>query len=316
MQYIAWNIERLEEVVALWNQELGKDFPMRDELLIQNSFYDINVFNAGSLIVVNDHNHVIGFVVTKKWQDDIDVGIGKDMGWIQVLLVDSSYRNQGIGATLLHHAESKLKEHGITRIILGKDAWHYFPGIPTQYEYTKKWFTKHGYKLNGKEFDLDNHYHKENMSIPIKEGVEVSLLNIEEKGQFLNFMHRCFPGRWEYEAKQYFQKGGTGREFVVLKREKQIIGFCRINDSKSPVIAQNVYWAPLYEGELGGIGPLGIDSNERKHGYGLFIVEAAIAYLRNRNIHSILIDWTGLVTFYNKLGFKICNSYDTYEKDV
>ncbi len=317
MQYIKWNIDRLEELVALWNQELGMDFPMRTELFIQNSFEDINLFYEGSLIVLNNDNEVIGFVVTKSWKDDLNVGISKETGWIQVLLVDSNYRNQGIGKRLLSHAEAKLKESGINHIWLGKDTWHYFPGVPTQYKNTAEWFERRGYIGSTTEFDLDNHYvNDQALDFPSQEGVELSILKEEEKDPFLSFMHRCFPGRWEYEAIQYFQKNGTGREFVVLKKNNQIIGFCRINDSNSPVIAQNVYWAPLYQDELGGIGPLGIDPNERKHGYGLLIVESAVAHLRNRNIHSILIDWTGLVKFYNKLGFETCKSYTSYQKNI
>lgn len=56
------------------------------------------------------------------------------------------------------------------------------------------------------------------------------------------------------------------------------------------MIAQNVYWAPLYKETLGGIGPLGIDAEERGQGYGLSIVKAGIVYLRKRKINRIVID--------------------------
>ncbi|MFD2044914.1 GNAT family N-acetyltransferase [Ornithinibacillus salinisoli] len=317
MKFIEWNFDRIEDLVNLWNKEIGKDFPLRKELFKQNSFNDVNVFHDGSLIAIDHENNVSGFIVTKKWQDNIEVGISKETGWIQVLLVDQKYRNQGIGKRLLQHAESKLMESGIERIWLGKDTWHYFPGIPIQYKETATWFEKQGYNICGEEFDLDCHYEMEkSLSIPTKNDVIVSLLDEDEKEEFLDFMHRCFPGRWEYEAIQYFQLGGNGREFVVLKKNERIIGFCRINDSNSPVIAQNVYWDPLYDGELGGIGPLGIDAKERKYGYGIFIVESAIAYLRKRNINSILIDWTGLIAFYNKLGYEVCKSYYSYQKNL
>lgn len=317
MQYINWNIDRLDELVNLWNQELGESFPMRKELFEQNSFKDENVCHEGSCMAVDSENNVVGFVVAKRRQDNVEVSMNEDDGWIQALLVDSNYHNIGIGSELLRRVESQFKANGKNHIWLGKDTSHYFPGIPTQYENTTKWFEKHGYKNDGKEFDLICHYNKSNtFSFPLKSDVELSLLNKEEQEHFISFLHQSFPGRWEYEAIQYFQKAGTGREFVVLKKKGKIIGFCRINDSNSPVIAQNVYWAPLFNEELGGIGPLGIDSNERKNGYGLFIVEAAIAYLRERNIDSIVIDWTGLIDFYDKLGYKLWKSYYTYKKSI
>lgn len=317
MRYVEWNRKWLQELVALWNRELGEEFPMREDLFEQNSFQDVNVFKEGSQIVIDDKDKVVGFIVAKKWNDSVEVGIDPLTGWIQVLLVDSAYRNRGIGTKLLSLAESKLIESGVNRIRLGKDTWHYFPGIPTPYKGTAAWFEKRGYIRVGEEFDLERHYKKENdISIPKKEGVEVSILQPEEKEQLLEFLHHAFPGRWEYEAIKYFQLGGSGREFVVLKKNGKIIGFCRINDSKSPVIAQNVYWSPLYEGELGGVGPLGIDAKERKSGYGLFIVEAAIQHLRKRGVESIVIDWTGLVEFYKKLGYQICKSYYSFEKHL
>ncbi|WP_449538151.1 GNAT family N-acetyltransferase [Ferdinandcohnia sp. Marseille-Q9671] len=316
MKYESWNSDRLEELVSLWNQEIGIDFPMRKELFKQNSFDDCNVFMDGSLIAINDENRVVGFVVSKRWQDKIDVGIGKETGWIQVLLVDQNYRNRGIGEKLLQHAEHKLKESGMTHLWLGKDTYHYFPGIPLHYEAVRTWFEKRGYIPSSTEYDLDCHSERHTRETPSKEGVEHSLLKLEEKEEFLSFLKRCFPGRWEYEAIKYFETGGQGREFVLLKKKNQIIGFCRINDSKSPEIAQNVYWSPLYRQELGGIGPLGIDPTERKHGYGLFIVEAAVSYLHKRHVTDIVIDWTGLVSFYNKLGFEVCKSYHSYFKKI
>jgi len=143
-----------------------------------------------------------------------------------------------------------------------------------------------------------------------------ALLKEEEKTDFLTFLNRCFPGRWEYEAIKYFEKGGQGREFVVLKDKDRMIGFCRINDQHSPFIAQNVYWQPLFSEPIGGIGPLGIDENERGHGYGLAIVKAAINTLRERDIQTMIIDWTSLIDFYKKLGFKPWKGYTTYFKQI
>ncbi|WP_407271563.1 GNAT family N-acetyltransferase [Radiobacillus sp. PE A8.2] len=317
MRFISWEKNRLSELVDLWNKELRADFPMRPELFEQNSFQDVNLFKMGSQIVVNDEDGIIGFVVAKKWQDDTDVGISRETGWIQVLLVDSNYRGRGIGKQLLQHAESALKECGVKRVLIGMDTWHYFPGVPLEYADSVNWFERQGYKKGYIAHDLDCHYEQnEGLSLPEIDDVEFTILREQERQTFLSFLKQCFPGRWEYEAMQYFDKGGTGREFVVAKKRGEIIGFCRINDAKSPIIAQNVYWAPSYENELGGIGPLGIDANERKNRYGLSIVKAAVYYLRKRNIFSIVIDWTELIKFYNKLGFEVCKSYQSYEKQL
>src|SRR5699024_12360036 len=109
---------------------------------------------------------------------------------------------------------------------------------------------------------------------------------------------------------------GTGREFVVLRKQEKIIGFCRVNDSKAPIIAQNVYWSPLFKEELGGIGPLGVDAAERGQGLGLAIVEAGIGELRKGGVRNVVIEWTGVITCYKKLGYDIWKTYDSYKKKL
>lgn len=317
MKFIPWNIERLEDLVNLWNQELKANYPMRKELFEQNSFQDENVCYQGSRMAIDHHDKIIGFIIVKKWQETLAVEMSNETGWVQALLVDKNYRNQGIGSKLLAHAEAILKDSGVKQILLGRDPWHYFPGIPKEYKDVATWFKARGYENYGSEHDLISTYdHLQDPSLPPVEAAAFSILKEEDKEDFLDFLHRCFPGRWEYEAIHYFKKGGTGREFIVLKKNHKIIGFSRINDAQSPFIAQNVYWAPLFDEELGGVGPLGVDANERKKGYGIAIVEAAIIYLRKRNINKIAIDWTGLVDFYGKLGYDIWKSYDSYKKEL
>lgn len=316
VRLIRWDIDRVKELVELWNDELGEDFPMREELFVQNSFNDENICFEASQIAINEDNQVIGFIVAKRWQEQLNVNMPKKTGWIQILLVQKAYRRKGIGTRLLHHAETLLTENGMKEIWLGRDPWHYFPGIPEDKADVEKWFANQGYDKQGHDYDLINHYKNTTTELPAVKDARFSILQENEQDQFLEFLHRCFPGRWEYEALHYFAKGGTGREFVILKKEQKIIGFSRINDHQSPLIAQNVYWAPLFKEPLGGIGPLGIDATERKQGYGIAIVEAAISYLRKREVNNIVIDWTGLTDFYGKLGYDKWKGYVSYKKSL
>ncbi len=305
----------MEELLALWAKELSKDFPMREELFKQNSFDDVNISYESSHIAVDDSDEVIGFVVAKRWQEEIDVGMDPKRGWIQVLLVDSEHRKKGIGTALLHRAEADLKKRGIKELQLAGDPFHYFPGIPDQYKETQKWAEKKGFIKRVDTYDMINHLEK-SYPLPEDNTVEFSLLKRDEKDELISFLERCFPGRWVYEAIKYFEKNGDGREFLVLKKKGRIIGFCRINDADSPFIAQNVYWSPLFEGSVGGIGPLGIDSEEQKQGYGLAIVQAAMAYLQVRKIETIIIDWTTFLDFYGRLDFTPWKKYGVYLKNL
>lgn len=315
MYYDPITRNRANDIVHLWNQEIGDEFPLRKELLIQNSYEDTNVLAAGSCLAVDESGNLIGFIITKKYQEAIEVGFNSEIGWIQVLLVKTENRNRGIGTELLRRAEDALEKSGAKKIILGKDVWHYFPGIPDHYVQVKQWFVSRNYHFDGREYDLLTETPV--LQIPEVKEARFSLLNNKnDQGLLLDFLHRCFPGRWEYEAIKYFEMGGDGREFVILKNDVQVIGFCRINDHLSHQIAQNIYWSPLFTDGLGGMGPLGIDAAERGKGYGLALVQAGIAYLSRRGLKHFIIDWTQLIDFYKKVGAHPWKSYATYFKSL
>ncbi|GGA66734.1 GNAT family N-acetyltransferase [Ornithinibacillus halotolerans] len=317
MRYIPWQIERLDELVTLWNKELKESLPMRTELFQQNSFLDKNISYEGSRIVINDDDKVIGFIVVKLLKEETEVKMRNDVAWIQALLVDSAYRNKGIGTELLKHAEAIIKQREANLICLGRDLYHYLPGIPKEEQQTRAWFEKRGYEHDQSNVDLTRYYHpSEEIYWPSKPEAEFTILLESEKEKLLDFLHRCFPGRWEHEAIQYFEKGGTGREFVVLKEKGEIIGFCRINDANSPIIMGNMNWSALFDANVGGVGPLGVDAEKRKKGYGLAIVQAGIAFLRDRGVNQVVIDWTGLIEFYQKLGYEVWKRYEGYRKEI
>lgn len=318
MKSLAINEINPEDIVNFWNRNIGKDFPMTIELFQQNTLESELLCRKSTRIVMNRFDEIIALIVAKKNKEINSSDLPTNTGWIQVLIVDKEFRKQGIGSHLLSLVEDKFKEDGIEKLFIGKDPYHYFPGVPSQYKQTVRWFEKRGYQRGRVEYDLINKYsdaekNKEFETIKDKE-ITISLLKSHEKELLLAFMKKEFPGRWVFELKEYFKHNGNGREFIILKEKGKIIGFARINDSLSPIIAQNTYWSSLFDEELAGIGPLGIASNKRAKGYGLIIVKAAISTLRKRALTPIVIDWTSLVKFYNKLGFNIWKSYDTYSK--
>lgn len=144
MKILPWDASRLEEMVELWNKELGEEYPMRQKLFNQNSLVDKNILEDGCAMAVDDQNNIIGFIIAKKWQEKVDIKMDSKRGWVQVLLVDKNYRNKGVGSTLLDQAEETLKDHGIEEIQLGGDPFHYFSGVPLQYVETQQWVEKRG----------------------------------------------------------------------------------------------------------------------------------------------------------------------------
>ncbi|MBO9604671.1 MAG: GNAT family N-acetyltransferase [Paenibacillaceae bacterium] len=309
-------------VTALWNGEWRETFPMRERIVAQNCFEDANVVADGSWLAVDETSgEAVGFVVAKRWQDGTP-GVsfdGRD-GWIHALLVRGDRRGAGIGGELLRRGEEALRACGVSRIHLGGDFhWRMFPGVPEQCAAAAAWFERRGYSGGEPRVDLARDYGAAAEATPLPQpaaGARFRIAQPADRERLAAFLQRCFPGRWAYQTIQYWDRGGNGREFVLCEEGGELVGFCRINDGESPIYAQNVYWAPLFAGELGGIGPLGIDDACRGKGYGLAIVQAAIHFLRGRGADSIVIDTTGIPDFYRKLGYEVYRSYTPYSKEL
>lgn len=305
----------VSDIVELWNEEIGDRFPMSAALWNQNTMNEPNVLKEGTLAVIRE-GKLRGFIVAKRYAEKLDAHMPANVGWIQCMLVRKSSRNQGIGLELLRRAEQALIEAGVDEIRLGRDPWHYFPGIPHEDGGTINWFGKRGYIKGGIETDLikdvsDGKLYR--LSNPVG---HYRLLTKEDIPSLVQFLECVFPGRWHYEALHYGLINGSGREFMGFFMDGELQGFCRLNDPKSPVIAQNVYWSALSSGEMGGIGPLGIDRKIRGNHFGIDLVKAAANELIGRGMTDIVIDWTQLVAFYEKLGFTPWKQYQSMAKTI
>lgn len=305
----------IAEIVELWNEEIGDRFPMNTALWNQNTVNEPNVLEAGSLAVMED-GKLRGFIVAKRYVEKLDTQMPTTVGWIQCMLVRMSSRKEGIGSELLRLAEQALREAGVGEIRLGRDPWHYFPGVPLEDEATSDWFGKRGYEKGGIETDLIKDCRNDELYSLANPSEHYRLLIQNDIPSLLRFLERVFPGRWHYEALHYELIGGSGREFMGFFVDGELQGFCRMNDPQSPVIAQNVYWSALCDGKMGGIGPLGIAREIRGNHFGIDLVKAAANELIGRGMTDIVIDWTQLIPFYEKLGFTTWKQYQSMTKTV
>ncbi len=317
--------ERLDEkhlgdMLALWNEELGGAYPMTPRLLRQNTLEDIRLFGEGSWVARETASgKCVGYVVSKKtFESDVRFGLGTELGWIHALTVARERRGRGVGGELLRRAEEALARAGVRRLALGNDLHRrLFPGIPEELATAQGWFERRGYAFREEAYDLMKAYAPdERVELPDAGDAKFRIAVPQDREALTAFMSRCFPGTWDLQHRDYWENGGTGREYVVLEKAGVLLGFCRINTAESPLLGQNVYWAPLFQEALGGIGPLGIDESCRGSGYGLAIVQGAIHFLRERGIGRMVIDTTPFVDFYGKFGYRTWKKYAKYEKTL
>ena len=105
-----------------------------------------------------------------------------------------------------------------------------------------------------------------------------------------------------------FTNPKKGNQILLCLDNDEILAFCKINDSKEGNVTYNTVWANRFT-RLGGIGPLGVSVSRRKIGLGYDIVAESINYLLDEGVSDIIIDWTGLISFYQQFNFEVWKSY-------
>lgn len=300
----------LEQAVALWNRCLGERFPMRAQLLRQNLWDEPNFDPEGSRAHY-DGDRLIALSAVKRHQVDIGVLSPDQRGWISVLLVDPDYQGRGIGSALLRDAIAHLRRYSAERIGLGADPSHFFPGIPLENQQALDWFARRGARPGGLVCDLASHAIASYQHPPAAEqayraapGIAYRPATEGDLPGLQAFMQAEFPDRWAWEIERYVERGGLPGDVMLALSGDQVVGFARIHTPESGQLGPASYWAPRFPGRHGGVGPIGVAASQRGQGVGLGLLSAAIAELRERGVESGVIDWTTLVGFYGKVGFR------------
>lgn len=298
-------VNKLEDCLRLWNEEVGFIYPISANLFDQNviQYHEKKVYGA------YDDKILVGFMVAKKFSNDL-LPSYQNQGFISLFYVAKHYRKQGIGSQLLAMAEKYLSDKDVIHI--GRDINNFFPGVPCDFDnLTDDWLVKRGYQSGKYTHDLLNQNCQKYMVKNTQYQFKVCTLN--EKASLITFMKNEFNGRWYYEVVNYFAHGGDGSEYVVALDHNQVIAFSRINDRKSKEKSYNINWYQCFS-NLGGIGPLGVAKAYRGQNLGYDIVAYAINTLKLRGINEMIIDWTGILDFYQQFYFSVWKSYKYMSK--
>ena len=310
--YTVYNLneyKNYEEIINLWNKEIGFIFPITTKTfyynIVNNSTYD----RKNSYVALVDGN-VVGFIITKLGSLQDDIIEYQNLGWISLFYVSQKERKKGIGSQLLNLVEEGFKSQNATEIVVGKDLHNFFPGIPIDFNnLSTEWFAKRGYNVSRQTHDLISKAQKlPTFTIKNLNQFQFRLANITDEKVLIDFVKNNFSNRWAYEVRLIFQKPTKGNQVLICLDKDDIIAFCIINDSKEGNPTYNTVWNKRFD-YLGGIGPLGVRKDKRHIGLGMDIVAWSCNYLKNKGVSDIIIDWTGLISFYQKLGFEVWKSY-------
>ncbi|MDR0974627.1 MAG: GNAT family N-acetyltransferase [Ruminococcus sp.] len=219
-----------------------------------------------------------------------------------LLCVRQDYRRQGIGKKLLEDVEKEIFSE-YDKLILGHSTTHYlYPGVPEiPCNSAKEFFTKCGYNFTWDSFDMmletDNNiwenvsaYDGDDFDFRYRKDDEIAAAKIAGDeisgwGDAYASSDRCL--------------------LAIEKSTGEIAGGIVIDED-------NPY--SLSFPNTGGFGCVGVRERYRKFGLGMKLCKEALKILTELKIKRCFIGYTGLVSWYGKLGAKPCAKYAMGEK--
>ncbi|MFA5858784.1 MAG: GNAT family N-acetyltransferase [Elusimicrobiota bacterium] len=250
--------------------------------------------------IESDNNALAGFmlVVIRKRGD-------KNVGWLKLFAVKKEYWCKGVASRLLAAAEELVREHGVQLLRVLDSAPCYFqPGIYPVYTEAVVFLQKKGFKQQGECVHmlsdleaLDCNTETDELRLE-KVGVKLIRASLGDKEQLIEWLKIVFP-HWIPEASMGFMHKEV-RVFLAKNGDGKIIGFAGYDVMKDA-----------------RFGPLGVDSQYRRHGIGKVLLLKCLNEIKLMGIKSCVIPWTSAYSFYlGGCDAKIWRLFWTFAKEL
>ena len=313
--------------VELWNDGTGGEIPITERFLQYNLSEDAGVERRGRFAFVD--GRPAGFVICSAFPG-APASLRTDVaGWIEAIAVASAHQRQGIGRALLNwagewivSAESPLDDRSPAaieaaedsgpaeslqserRIRVGGGLRPFVPGALAD-SAAAAFFLACGYEYERELFSWDVARSLSDYQPPVLREVPAAA-RPGQPGQedvLISFLAREFPGRWHWQAERFLEEGGRISDYMLLWTGEGVQGSCRLTfeDSAGPIDRFFPYELPRPWAQLGSIG---VSAHLRGQGMGIYLLDAGLRRLHNSGVNGCVIDWTTLLDFYGKCGFR------------
>src|SRR5258706_1770531 len=290
------------DAIRIWNAASHHDYPINERFLAYNVIPATGEIIEGRVVIHN--GEPVGFVLACAVQDST-------LGWVSAIAVHPPAQRQGIGSELLTWAQGWLSGYGCKRIRIGGNLRPFLPGLPYAMRENIVFFEQLGYQSPIRqpyEYDIARSLKNYQSIYPKPANTNLAPMNSGEKQLLLDFLLREYPGRWEFEAQEFVNNGGRASDYLMLRVDGEVQGFCRLTlpDSERPI--ERFYPQQLPQ-PWGQYGPLGLSKAVRGQGLGGYLIDAAAVHMQSLGVDGCVIDWKSLVEFYGKFGFTVYYQY-------
>lgn len=273
-----------------WNEWLGESYLMDERLLHQVTQGHPSWENSKALLAWEAED-LVGFLLGRHHED---------LFVIDALAVKPERRRNGIAGQLL---ESLAPE----ACRFGGGPSHFVPGVPEDWKAAQDFFQKMGFQKDWSAQDLSLQLSPRKAEYTcVGEGREEAVLSMVAEE---------FSPRWTEDTRARFEAGDRA-DVLIIEREGEPVAFCHAWHFESQLLGPSVFWHRHHCPTFGGIGPVGVKKSYRGLGLGAAITEQALNYLYHRGASQIVVDWTSIGPFYEKLGFQNWRRYLGYSRGV
>ncbi len=305
-----------ESVIELWHRCLGTQYPLTDRLFRQNVLSDPFGQSEGNVVAL-ENGQLVGWALCRVLKRlPLQLARYEGRASIGALCVHPNHRRRGIGSLLYTHTETIVRAQGARTFTVVHYPHHLLVGVPSEAADLKAFLAQHGFQGWREAYDLHRRLTDPTLGTQLNDGIRTlpPRLSIrpaqhEDAAAIIDFVGREFPGGWHYDTHRFFDRGGVPSDVVVVLEDRAIVGFAHTHTPDSVELRGSIQWVPPSAKRWGGLGPIGIAATHRRRGIGFALLCAGVQQLKARGVEDLVIDWTDLLDFYGRLGFRIWKRY-------
>lgn len=297
------------DVLALWARAIGDRYPLREEVL-RDAIEGNPGHRPEDAAVLWEGRRAVGFGYLTVLRDAGPEMAGRrGRAWLEAVVVDPGRRREGLGRRIVASLAGVAAEAGAGELESGSGFFYLWPGLPVDLADAAPFAKALGFAATGRSWDLRGDVagldDRAAQTLVADAGLRFVSAAASDRATLLGFLLDEFGSEWWHDIGWFFDRGGDPGDIVLLRDPADAIaGFARLHTPASRPIGPPMFWLDRRSPRAGGLGPIGVAAALRGRGLGLALLTLGLGRLRDGGLHDVVIDFTDLLDFYGRVGFR------------